>query len=308
MLFSPEKIKEFMDKVLSTDDSFTITDGTLSPDWFIQSQLGKSKVIYKTKNYHSEVPNMPGPEAEFVAMVTDGKVYMSYPICYIMSELPNGLVPIEQKAAEYQEEGEEMVDEFYKALKPAVIEAKDNWKLNGLQSLARACALGIKTPEDIALDLRPKFQISVGQAYALEAWRMELKEIVDTHCSSYAEDMAFIKARDILLRERMADPDIADPWEKEIAKSLNGRDAKSVSVEFTKNGAVAVAKMAPEELLKNLLDRKPLNEWDFCVSKKGKQLLDTLVGKKSGPDGRLYCSDITRIIFRGKVVFERKKE
>lgn len=79
-------------------------------------------------------------------------------------------------------------------------------------------------------------------------------------------------------------------------------------MEFTKNGAVAVAKMDPEKLLKNLLDRKPLNEWDFCVSKKGKQLLDTLVGKKFGPNGQLYCLDITRIVFRRKVIFERKEE
>lgn len=308
MLFSPEKIKEFIDKVLSTDQAFTIADGTSSPDWFIQSWIGKSKIIYETKDYRSEGSEMPGFEAEFVAMVTDGKVYMSQPTRYIMSDdkLPKELVIIEQKAAEYQEEGEQMVDEFYKSLKPSIIEAKDNYKLIDLWKIARSCVLGMNSPEEFARACRPNFYISVGQAYALEAWRLELKDLVDAHCADQAEKMAFIKGRDILLRKQMADPDIVDPWEKEIVKSLNGLDAKSVAVEFTKNGIRAVAKMSPETLLKNLLKRTPLNEWDFCVYKQGKQLLDTLVGKRPESDGRLYCSDINTIVFRGKVIYKKE--
>ena len=110
--------------------------------------------------------------------------------------------------------------------------------------------------------------------------------------------MAFERAREIQLREKMAEPDLVDPWEVEIAKLLKGMDAKSIAVEFAKNGNIAVAKMEPEKLLTNLLERDYLNEWDFCVGKQGKQLLRTLVGVKSGEDGRLYCSDITRIVYR----------
>ena len=77
MLHSKERITEFIDKVLSTDEAFTITDGASSPDWYIQTRIGKSKFIYETKSYHGEDDaRIPGFNAEFVAMVTDGKVYM----------------------------------------------------------------------------------------------------------------------------------------------------------------------------------------------------------------------------------------
>ena len=309
MLHSKERITEFIDKVLSTDEAFTITDGASSPDWYIQTRIGKSKFIYETKSYHGEDDaRIPGFNAEFVAMVTDGKVYMGTPVSYFMSgcERPKNLVFIEEKAVAYQEEGEQMVDEFYKTLKPATIKESDSWRLKDIWKLARSCLMGLNTPEAIIRERLPELLVSVSQAYALEAWRMDLKDIVDTHCKKKEADLAFERAREIQLREKMAEPDLVDPWEVEIAKLLKGMDAKSIAVEFAKNGNIAVAKMEPEKLLTNLLERDYLNEWDFCVGKQGKRLLRTLVGVKSGEDGRLYCSDITRIVYRGKIVFERK--
>ena len=86
MLHSKERITEFIDTVLSTDEAFTITDGASSPDWYIQTRIGKSKFIYETKSYHGEDDaRIPGFNAEFVAMVTDGKVYMGTPVSYFMS-------------------------------------------------------------------------------------------------------------------------------------------------------------------------------------------------------------------------------
>ena len=167
--------------------------------------------------------------------------------------------------------------------------------------------MGLNTPETIIRERRPKFTVSVSQAYALESWRMDLKDIVDAHCKKKESDLAFEKTREFHLREKMAEPDLVEPWEVEIAKLLKGMEAKSIAVEFSKNGHVAISKMEPEKLLTNLLERDHLNEWDFCVGKQGKQLLRTLVGVKSGEAGRLYCSDITRIVYRGKIVFERKE-
>lgn len=145
MLHSKERITEFIDKVLSTDEAFTITDGASSPDWYIQTRIGKSKFIYETKSYHGEDDaRIPGFNAEFVAMVTDGKVYMGTPVSYFMSgcERPKNLVFIEEKAVAYQEEGEQMVDEFYKTLKPATIKESDSWRLKDIWKLARSCLMG----------------------------------------------------------------------------------------------------------------------------------------------------------------------
>lgn len=310
MLYGKEKIEEFIDKVLSTDEPFTIADGGSSPDWYIQTRVSKSKFVYETKSYNGEGDaRIPGFSAEFVAMVTDGKVYISMPVSYFLSddEWPKNLVCIEEKAVAYQEEGEQMVDEFYETLKPADIKASDTWRLNDIWKLARSCLMGLNTPETIIRERRPKFTVSVSQAYALESWRMDLKDIVDAHCKKKESDLAFEKTREFHLREKMAEPDLVEPWEVEIAKLLKGMEAKSIAVEFSKNGHVAVSKMEPEKLLTNLLERDHLNEWDFCVGKQGKQLLRTLVGVKSGEAGRLYCSDITRIVYRGKIVFERKE-
>ena len=48
MLYGKEKIEEFIDKVLSTDEAFTIADGGSSPDWYIQTRVSKSKFVYET--------------------------------------------------------------------------------------------------------------------------------------------------------------------------------------------------------------------------------------------------------------------
>ena len=81
MLYGKEKIEEFIDKVLSTDEAFTIADGGSSPDWYIQTRVSKSKFVYETKSYNGEGDaRIPGFSAEFVAMVTDGKVYISMPV------------------------------------------------------------------------------------------------------------------------------------------------------------------------------------------------------------------------------------
>lgn len=309
MLHDCKQIEKFIDMVLSSDEAFTIDDGTSAPNWYIQARIGKSKFVYETKSYNGENDaRIPGFNAEFVAMVTDDKVYMSTPVFYAMdnTERPEKLIDIEEKAVAYQEEGEQMVDEFYKTLKPADLKESDTWRLKDLCKLARSCLLGMDTPETIIRKHRPEFFVSVGQAYALESWRMDLKELVDAFCTAKKDDLAFEKTRENHLREKMAEPDLVDPWEVEIAKLLKGMDAKSIAVEFAKNGNIAMAKMEPEKLLTNLLERDYLNEWDFCVGKQGKQLLRTLVGVKSGEDGRLYCSDITRIVYRGKIAFERK--
>lgn len=184
MLYGKEKIEEFIDKVLSTDEAFTIADGGSSPDWYIQTRVSKSKFVYETKSYNGEGDaRIPGFSAEFVAMVTDGKVYISMPVSYFLSddEWPKNLVCIEEKAVAYQEEGEQMVDEFYETLKPADIKASDTWRLNDIWKLARSCLMGLNTPETIIRERRPKFTVSVSQAYALESWRMDLKDIVDAH-------------------------------------------------------------------------------------------------------------------------------
>ena len=172
MLYGKEKIEEFIDKVLSTDEAFTIADGGSSPDWYIQTRVSKSKFVYETKSYNGEGDaRIPGFSAEFVAMVTDGKVYISMPVSYFLSddEWPKNLVCIEEKAVAYQEEGEQMVDEFYETLKPADIKASDTWRLNDIWKLARSCLMGLNTPETIIRERRPKFTVSVSQAYALES-------------------------------------------------------------------------------------------------------------------------------------------
>lgn len=309
MLHDCKQIEKFIDMVLSSDEAFTIDDGTSAPNWYIQARIGKSKFVYETKSYNGENDaRIPGFNAEFVAMVTDGKVYMSTPVSYSICniEMPDKIVNIKEKAVAYQEEGEQMVDEFYRTLKPADLKESDAWRLKDIWKLARSCLLGMDTPEAIIRKRRPEFLVSVGQAYALESWRMDLKELVDAFCMAKKDDLAFEKTRENHLREKMSEPDLVESWEVEIAKALNEKDAKSVAVEFAKNGSVAMAKMDPEKLLTNLLERDYLNEWDFCVGKQGKQLLRTLVGVKSGEDGRLYCSDIARIVYRGKIVFERK--
>lgn len=126
-------------------------------------------------------------------MVTDGKVYMGTPVSYFMSgcERPKNLVFIEEKAVAYQEEGEQMVDEFYKTLKPATIKESDSWRLKDIWKLARSCLMGLNTPEAIIRERLPELLVSVSQAYALEAWRMDLKDIVDTHCKKKEADPGF---------------------------------------------------------------------------------------------------------------------
>jgi len=92
-----------------------------------------------------------------------------------------------------------------------------------------------------------------------------------------------------------------DDWERDFAKALLGLDAKSVLVEFSRDGSSAAGKLKLNDIIREFLENGSFSDYNFATYDQGYKVV-----KKLCPNGScLTCKDISKITFRGKTIFER---
>lgn len=101
---------------------------------------------------------------------------------------------------------------------------------------------------------------------------------------------------------------LIEDYEIEIATALdNLGEVKTVTLEFEKDGKTAQGKIEVISL-KNLLRLNDyFSYYSFASDTIGKKVFNSLGIELYDKDNRLYTSDITKILYRGKAVYTRKE-
>lgn len=88
---------------------------------------------------------------------------------------------------------------------------------------------------------------------------------------------------------------------------LNNLEQKTITVEFKKGDIVASEKMQRTTLQNCILHRDDISSWDFITQTKGKELFEKLNIGYNKEYERLYPTDITKVLSKGKAVYLNKE-
>lgn len=133
----------------------------------------------------------------------------------------------------------------------------------------------------------------------------DVKNVIREHFEQERDNYITIKAQNMLIAAAAKAYNLVQSWEGEMAKALRNLEAQMVVVEFTKNGKSAREKYDRVKLLEDLTACRAINYYDFPTSTAGNRLLGAL-GYTAHTCGKLSCADISTILFRGKVIYDRE--
>lgn len=151
----------------------------------------------------------------------------------------------------------------------------------------------------------PKGDITTKRFVEIIQKGQDVKDVIREHFEQERDYYITIKAQNMLIAATAKAYNLVQPWEIEMAKTLRSLEAQMVVVEFTKNGKSAREKFDRVRLLDDLIARKSISYFNFPTRSAGNKLLGAL-GYTSCTTGKLSCADISAILFRGKVIFERE--
>lgn len=150
----------------------------------------------------------------------------------------------------------------------------------------------------------PKGDITTRRYVEIIQKGQDAKDVIREHFEQERDSYITIKAQNMLIAASAKAYNLVQPWEIEMAKTLRALEAQMVVVEFTKNGKSAREKYDRVRLLDDLVARKSISYYNFPTQSAGNKLLAAL-GYTPCTTGKLSCADISAILFRGKVIFER---
>ena len=107
--------------------------------------------------------------------------------------------------------------------------------------------------------------------------------------------------------EFMEGEETIDNTQRKIAEAVRSAKALRLTVEFNFKGKTGTAKIDAEELLRNLKKEDYFLNFNFATKKEGTALFTCLRVEDYrgyGIEGRLTYRNISKIMYRGKVIFE----
>lgn len=217
--------------------------------------------------------------------------------------LPDGIIDFSSAyiniGEEYQRKIQKLIDEL------EIPEDKHpEYNLDRLKETARDVLLG---RSDNQLDILRSHMRSIinDDVIRILLGITSVDKIAAEAVDEKRENIITMKRKFRMINALIENGDLAKPWELELVKALDAAkklDAKFVTVEFASAGKTASGKIKPYTILDNM--DSYFSEYNFQTSVQGKQVMEKL-----GADNRnkhLRCSDISKILFRGKTLYERK--
>lgn len=109
----------------------------------------------------------------------------------------------------------------------------------------------------------------------------------------------------LLIKKLVQEGTAATKAEIKIAECARRTNAVYLQIEFTVDEVAAVGKMSPNTLLKNIYENTSFSTYDFA-NKVNSQILFKKLGCKDIWGRALTYNDISKIMYRGKVIYEKK--
>ena len=305
-------IEEFVKIALTAEQSFVMKKNNNYVSFFYD-EVGKAKYVFARVCYRSEdVVGLSSPSLnpKLVAIVADDMVYIVDN--YFFGMMPGDFTDCDiDHMVSFNNACNKAARQIKEEIFPALFEDLVVDKALGKRDLelckkqARSCLLNnVKLEYDecyIKFGQDEFAQVLCGFATVKEFAESDFQNNVD----GYRLNKAYTQA----VLTFMGSPDIANEWEKRLAKGLNSVNAKTVTVEFSANGKTGSAKMEPHIILKALVETNYFCDFDFVTTAKGNELIENLGVAENGFDDtgaqHLTCEQIAKVSYGSKVLFKR---
>lgn len=304
-------IDEFANKVLSGVPTFTLKDKDRT--YYVMSfPIGKGRVLYHADSYCGGIfPT--GVNAELAGIVVDKIIYVPNAIwlgVYNFDITPHPMCikqysDFKEEAYARAEEGTkagavaEAFEEFYAALPVEIL--SDEQSVTWARSMARGIVLEGKDYEVVKI---PDDLFESHELVEMICTSVDIREETKKRLEAKKEYYTGIKAQDELVQLMLSAVDLFEPWELELSKALRAVEAQQVTLEFTRDGKTATEKFERDRLLKNLKEGSSISYYEFPTTTGGERLMQKLGLSKSRDN--LRCSDITKVSFRGKTLYQKE--
>ena len=328
-----ELLKQFKEKVLSTNESFTLKINhsgyrdSCRYYHFVQSIVNNVKLIYGSNKYGDEYSYMEyGFEFELCAIVKENTIYIKdeflfnvYNYKYAedkskLQELKNEQINLFSlyKESVYKQIKDTTFKEFYDRLN---VSDKvdgilfDNNKLNNYKRNAISIILSDKEIEEFRLN----YQI-LNNDYTYIKHLCDVENIFNVAMEVFnKEHNKNIIFNNKIMREVIKH--IIDNKEKyftenelnliKVIKQLKEINCKNVVAEFEFDEKKDSAKISLDKIEQVLIRDDYFSKWLFITSKEGERIHKRL-GLNYSNENQFKCDKITRIIYRSKNVYIRK--
>lgn len=302
---------EFANKVLSGVPTFTLKNKDRT--YYVMSfPIGKGRVLYHADSYCGGIfPT--GENAELAGIVVDQTIYVPNAFwlgVYNLNSTPHPMCikeysDIEEEAYAVAEAGTkpgvivEAFEEFYAALPTETL--TDDQSVTWARSMARDIVLEGKDREVVSA---PKNLFETHEMIEMICLGTDIREEAKKRLEDKKKDYIVKKAQAELIRLMLSAVDLVEPWELELSEALRSVEAQQVTLEFACNGKTATEKFERERLLRRLKESSTLRYYEFPTSTGGVRLMQALGLSKSRDN--LRCSDITKVSFRGKTLYQKE--
>ena len=309
-----ELINEFAEKVLKTNQSFSINFGRGKDSeinyHFIQGNVGKARYIYYSQKwnddrFYSDISIKP----ELAAIVSDGIIYITNTFAFRIYDMENITLPDNVKLFDdYVNKINQYINDvifkkYYESLD--AFEIKDEDLLAKCRNKARTYLLSKAQRDPFCDECVNNFFKWQDIANALCGF-IEMKEEAMKRLKTNEDVWLGLKSRNKVIRKMIKEKSGVSNLELKIAEALRSVDAKNVVVEFKVNGKKVSGRISPDRICYTLINRLNFYSSDFVTNAQGEEVLNYLGLNDYESRKKLNCESINRITYKRQTLYSRE--
>ena len=307
-------LKEFKEKVLSTENPFLLNDGN-AKILCVKVPIGQATYVYTMQEWldGKEIVTDISDKLEITAIVKENTIYIIHPYLImdkVTEEYPDNMYRVGDEFLEKIKLRikKEVIDKMYEELD---ISALSESKEDECKKIAR-WALVYKKDIHEYVEMRVKANIgelSIQKFADSLCGVINLEELARDEFKAHQEMWKKIKAETKRIKELvLKTPEtVLEGYEQKIVDGLHSVDAKTVQVEFLYNGKTATGKVNRDTILRMLSQNDYFSSFNFTTMKSGEKIISELGAGTWRTDNPLTCKHIVKITYGKKALYQNQK-
>ena len=301
------KIEEFVNKVLTTDKSFNLSENNLVYH-FMQDNVGEARYIYgdyggdvfyaQLNNKYQVIAIVKGE----VVYIVDRFMFGLYNVDPDSIELPENTMFLDDCVKMFNQGfGYSDFPKWYAGLEPQEVSNLDVYIEDARRDLLYRGGVQEPSPDPI---------FDIDNVASMLAGFATVAEIEGRYFDDRKQQYINYKTKNTAINQLIVQGKAAEPWEIAMAEALRNIKAKTITVEFQFKGKTGSGKLKLSSLMKELVDKWFIHSYDFVSTKTGKQLIKGIGAEDvrwRGDEDVLTCKNIVKITYGRKVLYERSE-
>ena len=307
-------LKQFKEKVLSTENPFLLNDGS-GKILCVKVPIGQATYVYTMREWldGKEIVTDISDKLELTAIVKENTIYVILPyeiMTKSTEEYPDNMFRIGDEFLEKFKLRikKEVIDKMYEELDiPVLSESIED----ECKKIARWVLVDKK---DIHEYVEMRVNANIGEI-SIQKFAdslcgiINLEENARDEFKAHQEMWKKIKAETERIKELvLKNPEtVLEDYEQKIVDGLHSVDAKTVQVEFLYNGKTATGKVNRDTILRMLSQNDYFSSFDFTTMKSGEKIISELGAGTWRTNNPLTCKHIVKITYGKKVLYQKNE-